>query len=159
MIINVAVLATVLEADLGSHRKIGRFRVARPLLTAAAIVPLFLKSPATEGTGRTLEILGIAAGLLTGLLAAWQLEVYRSPRTGRPVTRAGLGYAAVWTAVIGARSAFSYGSVHWFGHPLGQWMFDHEVTADALTDSLLLMAVAMSLTRTAALLAGATRAR
>jgi len=42
-IVNVLVLAAVLEADLGSHRKIGRFRILRPLVLAAAIVPLFLE--------------------------------------------------------------------------------------------------------------------
>ncbi|MEK8171602.1 hypothetical protein NKH77_25740 [Streptomyces sp. M19] len=39
MLINAVVLIAVLEADLGPHRKIGPFRVLRPLLMSAAIVP------------------------------------------------------------------------------------------------------------------------
>ena len=34
-IVNALVLAAVLEADLGSHRKITRFRLLRPVLLAA----------------------------------------------------------------------------------------------------------------------------
>jgi hypothetical protein len=54
----------------------------------------------------------------------------------------------VWTLVIGARAAFSFGSRHWFGSQLGSWMIRHDVSVDAITDTLILMAVAMLLTRT-----------
>jgi hypothetical protein len=43
MIINAAVLAAVLEADLGPHRRVGWFRIARPLLLVAVIVPIYLE--------------------------------------------------------------------------------------------------------------------
>lgn len=75
------------------------------------------------------------------------MSVYRSPKTGKAVTRAGLGYAALWTAVIGARAAFSYGSVHWFGPQLARWMAHHSVSSYAITDALIFMAVGMLLTR------------
>jgi hypothetical protein len=151
MIINAVVLFAVLEADLGPHRKIGWFRIVRPLVMAAAIVPLYLTALTTHGTGLTLEIAGGLAGLLLGALAATQMTVYRSPRTGKPVSRANYGYAAVWTVVIGARAAFSYGSSHWFRTWLGTWMGNHHVTADAITNTLVLMAIAMVLTRTLAM--------
>lgn len=147
-IINALVLFAVLEADLGPHRKVNLFRILRPLLLAGAIVPIFASNPATHGDGFTLEIAGIAAGILGGLLATTLTHVYRSPQTGRPVTRAGWGYAALWAVVIGLRMAFSYGSQHWFRSQLGNWMVTHHVTSDALTDALLLMAVAMTLART-----------
>ncbi|MEV0189653.1 hypothetical protein AB0I39_14090 [Kitasatospora purpeofusca] len=154
LVINAAVLVAVLEADLGPHRRIGPFRILRPVLAAGAIVPLFVKNPAVSGTGLALEIGGVVAGLLCGALAAATLRIHRSPRTGRPVSRTGWAYAAVWTGVIGARAAFSYGSTHWFAGPLGSWMQEHQVSGDALTDALLLMAVAMMLTRSAALAVG-----
>ena len=89
MIINAVVLFAVLEADLGPHRKIGRFRIVRPLLMSAAIVPLYLTALTTHGAGLTLEIAGAVAGLLLGLLATLLMKVYRSPRTGKPASRAG----------------------------------------------------------------------
>jgi hypothetical protein len=83
LLINVIVLIAVLEADVGPHRKIGWFRIARPLVLAAAIVPIYLKSLTTHGTGL-----------------------------------------------------------------LGTWMATHHVVSGAITDTLLLMAVGMLLTRT-----------
>jgi hypothetical protein len=159
MIVNGAVLFAVLEADLGAHRKIGGFRILRPLLLAAGIVPLYLTQLATRGSGLALEVAATVAGLLVGLLATRMTQVYRSPRTGRPVSRAGFGYAAVWIVVIGARAAFSYGSYHWFPTQLGHWMVTEQVSADTITNGLVLMAVAMTLTRTLTLAARASSTR
>ncbi|MCH0562982.1 MULTISPECIES: hypothetical protein [unclassified Streptomyces] len=155
VIINAAVLIAVLEADLGPHREIGRMRILRPLLTTAGIVPAFVRSPATHGSGLVLEIALAVVGLAVGLLAMNFTTVYRSPRTGKPVSRAGSAYAALWIGVVGARTAFSYGSVHWFGPQLGRWTADHRVTGEALADALLMMAVAMTLIRTIGLAARA----
>jgi hypothetical protein len=156
MIINVAVLAAVLEADLGPHRKIGKFRILRPLLLAAAIIPLFITSPATHGAGLALELAATVAGVLLGLGALALIRVYRSPRTGKPASHATFGYAALWIIVIGARAAFSYGASHWFPVQLGHWALAHQVTGAAITDALVGMAIAMTLTRTIGL---AVRAR
>ncbi|WP_328325752.1 hypothetical protein OHA70_36340 [Kribbella sp. NBC_00382] len=156
MLINIVVLVSVLEADLGPHRKIGKFRILRPLLTAGLIVPLYLKGIATDGAGLALELALTAAGLLLGLLAVKFTHVYRSPRTGKPVSSATWGYAAVWIGVIAARSAFSYGASNWFGPQLVTWMSTHHVAGNALTDALIMMAVAMMLTRTLSLAARAS---
>ena len=147
-IINGAVLAATLHSDLGSHKKLGAFRLLRPLLLAGAIVPLFIEPLVTHGTGLALEIAGVAAGLLGGVAALALAKVYRSPTTGKPVTRAGWPYALLWTLVIGARAAFSYGSSHWFPTQLTNWCIAHHVTGAAITDGLILMAVAMVITRT-----------
>jgi hypothetical protein len=147
LIINAVVLVVVLESDLGPHRKVTWFRVGRPLITALIIVPFFIKGIATSGTGLTLEIVLTAAGLVLGLLTTALMRVYRSPETGRPVTGAGVPYALLWTIVITARAAFSYGSVHWFGPSLARWMHHHHVPSSAITDALIFMAVSMLLTR------------
>jgi len=153
IIINAVVLVAVLEADIGAHRKIGLFRFVRPLLMTGAIVPLYLTAPSTHGAGLNLEIAGAVAGALLGLFATSLMTIYRSPKTGNAASRAGLGYAVVWTVVIGARAAFSYGSGHWFRPQLGAWMSNHDVSVNAITDTLILMAVAMVLTRTIAMAA------
>lgn len=148
MIVNGAVLIAVLESDLGAHRKVGKLRILRPPLAACAIIPLFLARPATHGTGLLIEVLAAALGFLGGLAALALMSVYRSPKTGGPVSRSGWPYALLWIVVVGARSAFSYGSAHWFPTQLASWCGRHEVTAAAITDGLILMAVAMLLTRT-----------
>lgn len=155
-LVNAVVLAAVLEGDLGSHRKITKFRLLRPLLTTALIAPLFLAAVTTHGTGLAVELAGVAAGLAVGLIALALMRVYRSETTGGPVTAAGWGYAVLWTAVIGARALFSYGAEHWFSPQLGHWMITNAVTVGAITNGLIFMAVAMVLARTIGL---AVRAR
>jgi hypothetical protein len=148
MIVNGAVLAAVLEADLGAHRKIGKMRIIRPLALAAGVVPLFLEAPATRGSGLVLEIVAVAAGIVCGIIAIAQMKIYRSPSTGKPVSRTSAPYALLWITVIGARAAFSFGSVHWFPTQLTNWCIREQVSGAAITDGLLFMAVAMLVTRT-----------
>ena len=157
MIINAAVLFATLEADLGPHRKIGPVRLLRTPLVVAAIIPLFLDRPVTHGNGLLVELAGIASGLLGGLVVTTLMRVYRSPKTGRPVSAAGLPYALVWILVVAARAAFSIGATHWFPAQLAQWAATHQVTGAAITDGLIFMAIAMVLVRTASLAARATR--
>jgi hypothetical protein len=151
MIVNGVVLATVLATDLGPARKITKLRLLRPVIAAAVIIPFFVDWPASHGMALAVEIAGVAAGLLAGLAASTLMSVYRSPTTGQPVSRAGLPYAIFWTVIIGARAAFSYGSVHWFTAPLVSWGIAHQVSVAALTDGLIFMAIAMILVRTVAL--------
>ncbi len=157
MIVNAVVLAAVLASDLGPARKISRWRVLRPVITAAVIIPLFVDKPVTHGTGLIVEIAGIGAGVLGGLAAIALMGVYRSPETGQPVSRAGAAYATLWILVIAARAAFSYGGEHWFQAPLVSWAIANRVTLAAITDGLIFMAVAMVLVRAAWLGARASR--
>jgi hypothetical protein len=157
MIVNGVVLATVLATDLGPARKISNIRLLRPVIAAAVIIPFFVDWPATHGMALAVEIAGVAAGLLCGLAASALMGVYRSPTTGKPVSRAGLPYAIFWTAIIGGRAAFSYGSVHWFTAPLVSWGIAHQVGVAALADGLIFMAIAMILVRTVTLGVRASR--
>lgn len=151
-IVNTAVLASVLGTDLG-RRKVGTARLLRPAIVAAVIVPLYVKHPATSGNGLLLELAAAALGLLLGLGAAALLKVRRNPGDGVIYTHAGAAYAALWTVVIGARLLFVYGSDHWFTEQLGRWMYQHQISVDALTDALVVMAIAMLLGRTGTLAA------
>jgi hypothetical protein len=146
--VNGVVLAATLHNDLGAHRKIGAFRLITPTVIAAGIVPLFIDPVVTHGAGLAVEIVGAAAGVLGGLAALTLIRVHRNPRTGKPASRATWPYALLWTLVVAARAAFSYGAVHWFPAQLDQWCLAHQVTGDAITNGLIFMAVAMLLTRT-----------
>ena len=157
MIVNGVVLATVLATDLGPARKITPLRLLRPVIAAAVIIPLFVDRPVTHGNGLVVEIAGIVAGLLGGLAATALMGVYRSPETGKPVSRAGWPYAILWTVVIGARAVFSYGSAHWFEGPVVSWAIANQVSVAAVTDGLIFMAIAMVLVRTVVLGVRASR--
>jgi hypothetical protein len=159
LIVNIIVLFAVLEADLG-RRKVSTFRILRPALTAAAIIPLFIVHPATGGTGEILEIALTAFGVLLGTVAAGGLmKVSADGPSGNVVSQAGPAYAALWIFVIGARLLFTYGANHWFTTQLGHWMLTNSVTVDALTDALIFMALAMAITRSVRLAVGRTQVR
>ena len=163
---NLIVLAVILEADLG-RRKIGWFRVLRPLIASAAALALFTTSVPTSGHNLALQAAGVGAGVVLGLAAHLFVTVGFDPAKGtkdrpggRAVSWAGFGYATFWVVVFGARLAFIYGTVHWFPRPLGQFLAAHQLSGAALTDALLFMAIAMALARSALLAArGRTAAR
>jgi hypothetical protein len=156
LIVNIAVLFAVLEADLG-RRKISTFRILRPLFLAAGIVPLFVAHPATTGNGEILEIALAGLGALLGVVAAGGLMTVGFDDASQQSVSTADG--AFWVVIIGARLLFTYGANHWYHTQLGHWMVTNGVTVDALTDALIFMAVAMAVTRTLRLALGRTQVR
>jgi hypothetical protein len=148
LIVNIAVLFAVLEADLG-RRRVTKLRILRPLLMVGGLVPIFVDRPATAGTGELLELVLTGLGVLLGLFAATRLmRISFDEAKQRVTSSAGVGYAFFWCAIIGARLAFTYGANHWYTTQLAHWMATNGVSVDALTDSLIFMAIAMAVTRT-----------
>jgi hypothetical protein len=145
-IVNLVILAVVLQADLG-HRKVTWMRVVRPFIVALIIVPFFVKSPQASGRGLLLEAAGFVVGALLGVLAAFTLMKVTEEGSNL-ITQAGLGYAIFWIVVIGGRIVFSYGSYHWYTDSLGRWLYTNRITVNGLTDSLIFLAIAMALGRT-----------
>lgn len=150
IILSAVILVAVLISDLG-HRAITTHRLLRPLMIAASAGAFYLTALASSGAGLAIELACPGAGALLGLLAASFMRVEREPNSSKAFTRAGFGYALIWIVTIAARLTFIYGSSHWYSGSLDSWMLAHHITADALTDALVLMALAMTVTRTLSL--------
>lgn len=151
VILTAVILLGVIISDLG-HRAVSAHRLRRPLIIAGIAGSMYLTAFATSGAGLLLELAGLSTGALLGIFAASFMRVERNPHNGQAFTRAGIGYVLVWVAAAATRLAFIYGSQHWFFASLDSWMFSHHITADVLTDALVLEALAMTCARTLSLL-------
>lgn len=158
LIVTLVILTTVLISDLGT-RKVTPLRLIRPFIAAGIVVPFFAKAVVTSGHGLLLEVAGVAAGAVVGVLAAACMRVRRDQQAGTVTSHAGAAYAAIWILVSGARLFFDYGSNHLFTAELVHFGITHQISLAALTDSLIFFSLAMLLARTGTLAARARRAR
>jgi hypothetical protein len=158
LIVTLVILTTVLVSDLGT-RKVTPLRLIRPFIAAGIVIPFFAKAVVTSGHGLLLEVAGVAAGAVVGVLAAACMRVRRDQRTGTVTSHAAVAYAAIWILVSGARLFFDYGSNHLFTVQLVHFGITHQISLAALIDSLIFFSLAMLLARTGALGARARRAR
>jgi hypothetical protein len=148
-IINLVVLAAVLEADLG-HRKITLRRLIRPLIIAAVVAAFWIKGVAWSGTGLWVEAAAIGTGIVLGIAAAALMRVY-TETDDRPYSYAWIPYALLWVAVVGSRLWFAYAANHDLRVPVDTWAFAHKLTESAFIDAFVFLALAMVLTRTGSL--------
>jgi hypothetical protein len=95
LIVTLVILAMVLISDLGT-RRVGPFRLIRPFIAAAAVVPFYLKGVVTSGHGLLLEVAGVVAGLALGVLAAGCMRVSRDRATGAVISHSWTWHAAIW---------------------------------------------------------------
>lgn len=168
LILQAAVLAVILESDLG-RRRIGALRIWRPVVTLIIIIPFFLTSLPTTGNDPAFEILAALVGIALGLASVspglvtvefdsqprsrWQ--PFRLPRREpepAAVSHAGVGYAAIWIGVAAARLAFAYAAVHVFPDELGRFLITHQLSPAGLTDALIFLSLGMDLARSAGLI-------
>ncbi|HEY2279490.1 MAG TPA: hypothetical protein VGI00_14120 [Streptosporangiaceae bacterium] len=167
LILQLAVLGVVLESDLG-RRKVGWFRVLRPVITVALVVPFFFTSLPTSGHDLLLQGAGALAGILLGLASmtprfvsvgydpAWRGRFHRGRPKSAVVSRAGAGYASIWIAVTAARLWFAYAAQHEFPVQLGHFLAAHQLSGGALANAFIFLAIGMDLFRSV-LLAGRSR--
>jgi hypothetical protein len=143
----LAMAVAVMATQLGTRRFTLR-RLVIPLAVAGYASFQYLHTIPTQGGDLDFIALATAAGAACGLLASWTMRVDRDG-AGSIITRAGLAYAAIWTLVLGGRLAFGYLAQHQWAGMVRQFSIDHAITgAAAWTDALVLMALAMVVTRT-----------
>jgi hypothetical protein len=144
-LLNIGILALVLATNLGT-RALSWRRLLVPVLLVALAGFSFLRQMPTIGHDLELELAGLTAGVLLGVLAALLVHVRRVG--DRVVTSAGAGFTALWVLVIGGRMLFAYGAQHWYGRAIGEFSRAHQITGSgAWTAAFVLMALAMVVSR------------
>ena len=115
------------------------------------VAAFYTRGASGSGNALWLELAAVGAGILLGLVASALMRVSVNP-DGSAYSRTGIPYAVLWVVVVGGRLWFAYGANHEFSRQLGSWLRTERVTGDVLVDSLIFVAIAMLLTRTASLL-------
>ncbi len=145
--LNLALLAWIISSNLGT-RTLTRRRVTVPLFVVASAGWFYLNDLPTLGNNGKLELVGLAVGVLLGVVAALTVRVHRDGE--RVLATAGAAFVAIWVAVIGGRVLFAYGAEHWFARDIGEFSRSHLITgADAWTAAFVIMALAMVVSRLA----------
>jgi hypothetical protein len=145
----IGLFVFVLATQLG-RRQVTARKLVMPLLLVGAIGARYLVHLPAGSTSHLLEAGGLVAGLAFGLASIAVVQVSADPATGRPYTKAGFGYAAVWTVALVARMAFAYGSTHWFAGPLAAFSIANHVPGTAYAAAFVLMVLTMVAVRAAA---------
>ncbi|MET0423960.1 MAG: hypothetical protein ABW046_08805 [Actinoplanes sp.] len=158
-LISLGILALVLTTAIGTH-EFTRSRLLRPVLIVLGVAAFYLHSFPTGGNDVPLVLVFTAAGIVLGICSGLLVRVDRDASTGKILTTAGVGFAALWIAVTGGRLLFIYGADHWFTAGLVTFSRDHLITgADAWTAAFVLLSLAMVVARLAVTALAASRAR
>lgn len=137
------------------RRKYDWHKVLMPIITVQVIGYFYLKGMPTQTADLVVYLVGAAVGLACGVVATVVTGVERDPVSGRVHTRCGVGFVAIWSAVVALRVAFIYLVEHndWFRRHLGTFMAEHHIVTDAIAPFFVIMALAMVLARVLLLLA------
>ncbi|WP_305782616.1 hypothetical protein [Symbioplanes lichenis] len=147
-LISAAILVVGL-LSLGTH-EFKWSRMLRPVIIVAVVASIYLKSFPTAGNDVRLEAVGVGAGILLGVISGLLVKVRRDATTGRVLTTAGFGFAAVWIGAVVFRTLFAYGADHWFARGIYDFSRVHLITGgDAWTAAFVLMSLTMVLVRLA----------
>jgi hypothetical protein len=143
-LLNLLVPVAVIAVDYG-RRKLSAWRIVRPFIITAAIVPFVAPGINLHGNGLLLELGGIVAGVLLGIGTALLVRLDRDDADGTVFTISGVAYVLAWTAFAAARIAFIWETSHSmsFERALGSFLVDNHIAVNAFADSVMFLGLAM----------------
>jgi hypothetical protein len=138
------------------RRRWSAWRLLAPLAAAGYVAVKYLAGVPTEGNDLVFAGLGVVSGTALGLAASALMRVER--QDGVTFLVAGVGYVALWIVVFGARLGFAWGARNAFGHELGVFSYQHQITEDGWIAFFVVQAIGMVVARTVVVGARAVRA-
>lgn len=148
-LLNGALVALVVLQLRG--RRLTLRTILLPVGIVAVVAVSYLRGVPTAPGDLALVSLGALAGLLLGSGCGFATRILRLPG-GATLAKAGPLAAVLWVAGVGARIAFELYATHGGGASIVRFSAAHGITSrNAWVDSLVLMALAEVLSRTAVL--------
>jgi hypothetical protein len=147
LIFAAAMLAMVLISQFG-RRRFGVHSVVLPLGIIAFVCFQYLHGIPTNAASLAFVAAGALIGIGIGFALLATIRVERDG-SGKGYTRAGLGYLAIWVALLAARLGFVYEIRHSrsFAHGVGTFSMNLHVAPSAWVPFFILMAIAPVLVR------------
>lgn len=128
------------------RRQLNLLRLALPIAGVAYAGARYLTGIPTEGGDLLFATVGLLSGAALGVFSSWLMGVERV--AGKTYLVAGVAYVAMWVAVFAARLAFAWGVQNVFGHQVGVFSYQHQLTAAGWIAFFILQAIAMVAART-----------
>lgn len=148
VILFLGLAAAIIVTQVG-RRPLTVRRILLPIGIAGYAAYHYLQGIPTAGGDLDFELALTLSGTALGVLAALLMRVQKDEQTGRIVTQAGIGYAALWLVVLGGRLGFAWGATNLWGRQIGEFSVQHEITGSAAwTAAFVLMALSMVIART-----------
>lgn len=147
-VLDIALVALVLRQIRGKTLTVASLLWPVGLVLVAVFE--YLEVIPTGETDLDLIVAGVIAGLLLGVLCAQRTLVLHRP-DGSIFAKATTAAAILWVAGIGARLGFAVYAEHGGASAIARFSEAHAIDGNAWTASLLLMALAEVLGRTAVL--------
>ncbi|WP_446663759.1 hypothetical protein [Flexivirga sp. B27] len=156
LLISGGITALMLITQYG-RRALTTHSMVRPLLTVVGVGFFYLRGLPTDSSELWLYAVGLGLGVVCGAIATVFTRVERDTTTGTVMTVCGVGFAATWLAVAGARLLFVWEAEHNLGFRdhLGEFMMNHQLHETSIAPFFVLWALAMVVSR---ILANAVRA-
>ena len=144
--LNLGLLALMVLTQVGTRRWQPR-KLLLPFGIVAVAGIYFLPGAPSIGNDVKLNIFGVALGIGFGIMAAALVQVRREA-DGAVITRAGIGYACIWTFVVASRMLFAWGANNAWSTQIRDFSIQHMITgADAWRTAFVLLALSMVCTR------------
>lgn len=160
LIFSAIMLGIVLVTQIGTRRHYLVLAVM-PFVSCVVIGGLVLGTGDHHYTGADFVAgaVGAVLGIGVGLAMSRGIRVWRLPATGKAYTRAGIGYLAVWLAVLLSRIVFVWLLTNNddVARAVGRFMADTGLNGDGIALFFVLMALVMVVVREISILVRSAR--
>lgn len=158
LVISGSIFAVMMWTQLG-RREYSAHKVLIPVVSVAVFGYAYLRHAPTANVDLRLYAVGIAIGLVFGVLATLATSIERDTTTGKLMTRTGVAFLVTWLVAVAIRAGFvwSVENVDTVHNHVGVFMMSHQILETAVAPFFVLMALTTVVARVVAVRVRANR--